>query len=122
MTVTILNRPAVPGPLQVEFIEIKSVVAAPARAVLAGETVDVPSADPDELTQWFAGKVGYPVALPDLRGHHFSLYGGRVDYLDDRAVATLALGYRQRNVSLYVMPPSDAEAAPVGRQPLHDFR
>jgi anti-sigma factor RsiW len=110
MTVTILNRPAVPGPVQVEFIEVRTVVAAHARAVLAEETVDISSDDPDELAQWFAGKVGYPVALPDLRDRRFSLHGGRIDYLDDRAVATLALGHHQHSISLYVMPPSEAEA------------
>ena len=40
LTVTILHHPAVPGPMQVDFVEIKSVVAAHARAVLGNETVD----------------------------------------------------------------------------------
>jgi ferredoxin len=110
MTVTILNRPAVPGPVQVEFIEVKSVVAAHTRALLGDETVDIRSDDPDELTHWFAHKIEYPVVVPDLKGHRFSLYGGRVDYLENQAVATLALGQDERAISLYVMPPSDAEA------------
>jgi len=110
LTVTILNRPAVPGPVQAEFIEIKSVVAAHARALLGNETADIRSGDSGELTHWFAGKIKYPVVVPALKDHRFSLYGGRVDYLDDHPVAALALGRDQHAISLYVMPPSDAEA------------
>ena len=110
MTVTILNRPAVPGPVQVEFVEIKSVVAAHARAVLQDETVDVQSSDPAELTRWFAGKVRYDVTVPDLNSHRFLLRGGRIDYLENRPVATLAFGQDERTISLYIMPMSDAEA------------
>jgi ferredoxin len=110
MTVTILNRPAVPGPVQVEFIEIKSVVAAHARAVLQDETVDMQSNDPAELTRWFAGKVRYDVTVPDLNSHRFLLRGGRIDYLENRPVATLAFGQDERTISLYIMPTSDAEA------------
>jgi ferredoxin len=109
LTITILNRPTVPGPVQVEFIEIKSVVAAHARAVLRDETVDMRSGNTDELTSWFAAKIRYHAVLPELNGR-FSLYGGRVDFLDDRAVAALALGHEGHAISLYVMPKSGAEA------------
>jgi ferredoxin len=111
--VTLLHRPAVPGPLQVDFVEVKAVVAAHARAVLGHETVDIQSADRNALSRWFAGKVEYPVVVPDLSKHCFSLAGGRIDYLQDRPVATLACDRDAHAVSLYVMPSSDAEAVAV---------
>jgi ferredoxin len=110
MAVTILNRPAVPGPVQVEFIEIKSVVSAHARAVLGNETVDIRSEDSETLTHWFSGKIRYPVVVPDLKDDRFSLCGGRIDYLENQAVATLALEQDAHPISLYIMLPSDAEA------------
>jgi len=110
LTVTILNRPAVPGPVQTEFVEVKSVVTAHARAVLGNETVDIESHDPADLAHWFVGKIQYPVVVPDLRDHRFSLNGGRIDYLEDRAVATLAVDRDESTISLYIMPQSDAEA------------
>jgi ferredoxin len=113
LVVTILNRPAVPGPVQVDFVEVKAVTAAHARAVLSNETVDISSADRKTLMQWFAGKVGYPVVVPDLSRHCFSLCGGRIDYLQDRPVATLACDREEHAVSLYVMPSVDAEAVAI---------
>jgi ferredoxin len=110
LTVTILNRPAVPGPVQVEFIEIKTVVSAHARAVLSDETADVRSDDPDTVTHWFSGKIKYPVVVPNLQDRRFRLRGGRIDYLDTTPVAALALAHDDHAISLYVMPPSDAEA------------
>jgi ferredoxin len=113
VTVTILNRPAVPGPVQVEFVEIKAVIAAHARAILSSETADIRGGDSKTLANWFAGKVGYPVTIPDLAPHCFSLQGGRIDYLQDRPVATLALDRDEHPISLFVMPSNDAEAVAV---------
>ena len=113
LAVTILHRPAVPGPVQVDFVEIKAVVAAHTRAVLGNETVDIQTTDRKALTRWFTGKVAYPVVVPDLAKHCFSLAGGRIDYLQDRPVATLACDRDAHAVSLYVMPSGDAEAVAV---------
>jgi ferredoxin len=113
LTVTILNRPAVPGPLQVDFIELKAVVAAHARAVLGRETVECESRDPQTLAAWFAGKVDYPVVVPVLDPRRFPLDGGRIDYLEDRPVAAIAFHHDGHPVSLHVMPAGDAEAVAV---------
>jgi ferredoxin len=113
LTVTILNRPAVPGPVQVEFVEIRAVIAAHARAILRCEAADMRSADGKTLASWFASKVGYAVRVPDLARHCFSLHGGRIDYLQDRPVATLALDRDEHPISLFVMPSNDVEAVAV---------
>lgn len=113
LAVTILHRPAVPGPLQVDFVEIKTVVAAHTRAILGGETTDIQTTDQSALARWFANKLPYPVAVPDLSTHRFSLVGGRIDYLEDRPVATLSYDRNEHTVSLYVMPSSDAESVAV---------
>jgi anti-sigma factor RsiW len=98
--------------VQVEFIEVKSVVSSHARAVLSQETVDVESGDPDTVARWFAGRIGYPVAVPEL-GPRFPLRGGRVDYLQDRPVATLSYGGDAHAISVYVLPARDADAFAV---------
>ncbi|PWB61718.1 MAG: adenylate/guanylate cyclase domain-containing protein [Bradyrhizobiaceae bacterium] len=113
LTVTVLNKPAVPGPVQVEFVEVKSVVTAHARAVLSHETVDLESRDAEAVSRWFAGKITYPVTVPGLDGSRFALRGGRVDYLQDRPVATLAYGRNEHPISLYVLPSNDADALMV---------
>lgn len=110
VTVTILNRPAVPGPVQVEFVEIRACIAAHTRAVLSGETVDQASGDSAALTHWFANSLSYPLSVPALDGRRFSLRGARIDYVDSQAVAVAALVCDDRWVSLYIAPPGDAAA------------
>ncbi len=112
LTVTVLNKPAVPGPVQVEFIEVKSVVSSHARAVLSDETVDVEESDPAAVARWFVGKINYRVPVPEL-GARFPLRGGRVDYLQDRPVATLSYGRDLHAISVYVLPAKDADAFAV---------
>ena len=110
MTVTILNRPAVPGPVQVEFVEIKTFIAAHTRAILGGDIVDHACGDAEELTHWFADKISYPVIVPTLADRRFSIRGGRIDYRDNQAVATAVLAHGAHLISLFIVPPSDAEA------------
>ena len=113
LTVTILNRPAVPGPFQVEFIEVKSVVAAHARAVLGNEIAEIESTDPAVIASWFAGKFQFPIVVPNLSEAGFSLRGARVDYLQDRSVPTLVFSREDHAISLYLMPSNDSDALAV---------
>jgi adenylate cyclase len=113
LAVTILNKPAVPGPVQVEFVEIKSVIAAHARAVLSNEIAEVESADAAVVTHWFAQKFAAPVKVPHFSKPGFSLCGGRVDYLLDRPVPTVVLARQGRPVSLFVIPSTDTDAFAV---------
>jgi anti-sigma factor RsiW len=116
LAVTILNRPAVPGPVQVEFVEIKSVIAAHSRAVLSNETIDIESSDEATLARWFADKFSFPVMIPrlsNLSKPGFRLRGGRIDYLQDRPAPTLALTSRGHPISLYVIPSKDTDAVAV---------
>jgi ferredoxin len=113
LTVTILHRPAVPGPLQVDFIELKAVIAAHARAVLGHDTVACESCDPHTLGAWFTGELDYPVTVPALDPQRFPLDGGRIDYIEDRPVAAIAFRHDGHPVSLHIMPANDAEAVAV---------
>jgi len=113
LAVTILNKPAVRGPVQVEFVEIKSVVTAHARSVLSDETTEIDSSDAAEVERWFAEKFKYPVPVPNLSKAGLSLRGGRVDYLEDRPVPTVALTRGGHPISLYVIPSDDTDAFAV---------
>ena len=108
--VTILNRPAVPGPLQVEFAEIKTVVSAHAAALLGGQFTMIASDDPAAIARWFEGRLHYSFVVPRLAPSRFSLRGARIDAVSGEGVAVLALEREGRAVSLYILPLSDAEA------------
>jgi adenylate cyclase len=119
MSVTILNRPAVPGPVQVEFVEIKACIAAHTRAVLGGEAVDLATGDADALARWFAGKTPTPVSIPALADPRFVLRGGRIDYLDSQPVATVAFVCDEHWISLFIVPTGNASAVRGTRNGYH---
>jgi anti-sigma factor RsiW len=111
--VTILNKPAVRGPVQVEFVEIKSVVTAHARSVLSDETTEIESTDAATIERWFAETFKYQVPVPDLSKAGILLSGGRVDYLQDRPVPTVALSRGGHPISLYIIRSDDTDAFAV---------
>jgi anti-sigma factor RsiW len=113
MAVTILNKAAVRGPVQVEFVEIKSVVTAHARSVLSDETTEIGSSDAAQVERWFKERLGYRVPVPNLSKAGILLCGGRVDYLEDRPVPTIALSRGKHPISLYVIRSDDTDAFAV---------
>jgi adenylate cyclase len=113
LAVTILNKPAVPGPVQVEFVEVKSVVAAHARAILGDEVAEIEATDPAAVADWIHKQFGYDIPVPDLSAADFLLRGARVDYLEGRPVPTLVFCRDTHPISLYVVPLQETEAFAV---------
>jgi adenylate cyclase len=116
LTVAVVSHPAAPGPVQVEFLEIKAVVAAHVRAILAGQLVDLVSSDPATVSQWLRGNVTYPLVVPYLGFQGFALVGGRVDYLLDRPAAALVYACGDGVITLFVLPGGEFGALAVRGQ------
>lgn len=113
LTVTVLLRPDTPSPSVLDFLEIKEVAAAHVRAVAGDGMVDKESTLPDEVRNWFGGKITYRLDVDDLGPQGFALIGGRLDYLHDAAVATLVYGRGNHPISLFVLPVKDGDPIAV---------
>jgi adenylate cyclase len=104
LTVALVSAPRTPGPVQLEFDEVKEVVAAHARARALGHLVEKVCAEPSDLTAWLHKQLGGQLALPSANLAHESLRGGRVDYLGERAVAVAVFALGSEDVSVFVIP------------------
>ena len=97
-----------PGPDQ---LIAEQVVSGHARAVLGSRLVDVASSDQHTVKPWLSSKLDFSPSTADLTGAGFPLLGGRVDYLDNRPVATLVYRHRQHVIDLFVWPEAQSGRA-----------
>ena len=89
------------------------VVSAHIRALMAPQSIDVPSSDRHTVKPWFAGKLAFAPKVVDLSAKGFPLVGGRIDVIGLEPVASLVYSNGKHLISLMEMPSTRGLSAPL---------
>jgi anti-sigma factor RsiW len=103
-----------------QLIELE-IVSAHLRSLQPNHLIDVVSSDQHTVKPWFNGKLDVSPPVVDLTAQGFTLIGGRLDYVDARAIGAVVYKRRAHVINLFVAQTSNTAQRPAKIETIQGF-
>jgi anti-sigma factor RsiW len=97
------------------------IVSAHLRSLQPNHLIDVVSTDQHTVKPWFNGKLDVSPPVIDLTAQGFTLIGGRLDYVDARAIGAVVYKRRAHVINLFVAQTSSTAKKPAKIDTIQGF-
>jgi anti-sigma factor RsiW len=97
------------------------IVSSHLRSLQPGHLIDVVSTDQHTVKPWFNGKLDVSPPVIDLTAQGFTLIGGRLDYVDARAIGAVVYKRRAHVINLFVAQTSSTAHKPARIETVQGF-
>jgi anti-sigma factor RsiW len=97
------------------------IVSAHLRSLQAGHLTDVLSTDQHTVKPWFNGRLNASPPVIDLTALGFTLIGGRLDYIDGRAIGAVVYKRRAHVINLFVAQTPNATHSAARTEDVQGF-
>ena len=109
------------GPSGTEQAAQTELVDAHIRSLQPGHLTDIVSTDQHTVKPWFNGKLDVSPPVIDLTTQGFTLIGGRLDYVDARAIGAVVYRRRQHVINLFVSQTASTEHRAAKTETIQGF-